>query len=588
MRSLNLTVGNYFNVSWNAFYTIPATSGDLGTHWSWVKGGHTIEFGAEVIKSKVIKNQDFQSDGNFTYSGALSGDNALDFLLSRPSSFTQREGYYYVPIRTLPAAYVADTWQVNRRLTLNLGLRWNPFVAMYDSSYHQAGVFSYDTYRAGTRSTLYPNLPPGLLVAGDPGIPNSIISSKYPLFTPRVGFAIDPFGTGKTSIRGGYGLYVDQMTANTLNPGYSPFTVNATFPFPASTENPYQGQFNPFPVPHPHPPSLTFPIPMNAQPFTWGMEPSFIQQWNFTIERQLRWSTLVRAAYEGQNADHLPGGIEGNAAVYNPALSAAANRQNVNARRPMGQYYQGLILSKNIGTSNFNALNISVEKRLSQGLTFLAGYRWSKCLDTVNENAATYTAYAYSSTNPRFDYGPCVYDVGQQFHFSSVWLLPSVKSMGFVGRHVLSGWEVNGLLTLRSGLPFTVTSGIDNSLSGIGLDHADIVGNPSLPGDRSKGDQLKQWFNTQAFVANALGTFGTSSRNLLRGPGFSNLDFSVVRWFPITKREAQKLQFRAEFFNVFNHANFNNPNSSVSSSSFGRITGAADPRIVQFSLKFVF
>jgi hypothetical protein len=160
--------------------------------------------------------------------------------------------------------------------------------------------------------------------------------------------------------------------------------------------------------------------------------------------------------------------------------------------------------------------------------------------------------------------------------------------MGFVGRHVLSGWEVNGLLTLRSGLPFTVTSGIDNSLSGIGLDHADIVGNPSLPGDRSKGDQLKQWFNTQAFVANALGTFGTSSRNLLRGPGFSNLDFSVVRWFPITKREAQKLQFRAEFFNVFNHANFNNPNSSVSSSSFGRITGAADPRIVQFSLKFVF
>ena len=587
--SLNLTIGNYFSAAWNGFYTIPATTGEIGTHWTYIKGSHSIDFGADVIKSKVIKNQDFLSDGSFTFSGALSGDNILDFLLSRPSSFTQREGYYYVPIRTLPSWYVADTWQATRRLTLTFGVRWNPFVAMYDSSYHQEGVFSYQLYDKGVRSTLYPNLPPGLVVAGDPGIPNSIIPSNYHLFVPRVGFALDPFGNGKTSIRAGYGFYVDQMAANTLNPGYNPFTVNQTFAFPVSIENPYQGQTNPFPVTHPHPSSLTFSLPMVAQPFTYGMKPSFIQQWNFTAERQLPWATLVRIAYEGENAYHLPGGIEGNAAIYNPALSATANRQNVNSRRPLGQYYQGLILGKNIGTSDFNALIISVEKRMTQGLTFLTGYRWSKCLGDVNENAATYTAYAYSSTNPAFDRGACVYNVAHQFHFSYVWRIPTPQFMGLIGSQVFGGWETNGLLNLRTGLPFTATSGVDNSLSGIGQDRADIIGDPSLPGGRSKADQLKQWFNVQAFAANALGTFGTSSRNMLTGPGFEGFDFSLVRAFSPRKGiESQKLQFRAELFNVFNHTNLNNPNSSATSSSFGRITSAGDPRIIQLGLKFVF
>jgi hypothetical protein len=163
--------------------------------------------------------------------------------------------------------------------------------------------------------------------------------------------------------------------------------------------------------------------------------------------------------------------------------------------------------------------------------------------------------------------------------------------MGAFGRYALSGWETNGLLTLRSGLPFTVSSGIDNSLSGIGLDRADITGSPSLPGGRSKAQQLQQWFNTQAFAQNALGTFGTSSRDLLHGPRFADIDFALVRAFTLGKgkqAESRALQFRGEFFNLFNRANFNNPTSSVTSSSFGRILGAGDPRIVQLGLKFVF
>lgn len=587
--SMRLAISGYFSANWNGFYTIPSTVGNFGTHCTYIVGGHTLEFGGEIEKSKVVKNQDFLSDGNYAFNALLSGDNSLDFLLGKPSTFTQQEPFYITPVRTLPALYLTDTWKVNRRLTLSLGLRWNPFVPVEETAYHQAGIFSYDLYSQGVRSKLYPNLPPGLLVQGDAGVPDKVIQPNYHLFNPRVGFALDPFGNGKTGIRGGFGMYQDQMTGNTINPNYNPFTITTTIPFPASTQNPYQGQVNPFPITRPNPSNLVFPLPMAANPFTYGMAPPTILQWNLTVERQLPWASLLRVAYEGQEAYHLFGSVEGNAAVYNPALSAADNRKVVNQRRPMGQYYQGLALGKNVGTSSFNALVVSVEKRMSHGVTVLAGYRWSKCLN--ESERAFFDANAYSSPNPKFDRGPCSYDVRQQLRISYAWQLPSFPSLGFVGRHVIGGWQSNGILNLRDGLPYTVTSGIDNSLSGIGSDRADITGNPSLPGDRSKGQMLQQWFNTQAFTTNALGTYGTSSRNMLVGPGVANVDFSMVKVFPIRKgplAETQALHFRAEFFNLFNRANFNNPSSSVIASTFGRVLSAADPRIVQFGLKFVY
>jgi hypothetical protein len=261
----------------------------------------------------------------------------------------------------------------------------------------------------------------------------------------------------------------------------------------------------------------------------------------------------------------------------------------VNQRRPLGKYYQGLALGRNVGTSSFNGLIVALEKRMTHGLTMLAGYRWSKCLN--ESERAFFDANAYASPNPRLDRGPCTYNVPQQFRLSYAWQIPTVQSLGVAGRQILGGWETNGILNLRDGLPFSVTAGIDNSLSGINLDRADIVGDPSLPGDRAKAQRLQRWFNTQAFVANALGTFGTSSRNMLIGPGVANFDFSVVRAFRIPKgpfKEAQALHFRAEFFNLWNRANFNNPNATVTSSTFGRVLSAGDPRIVQFGLKYVY
>jgi hypothetical protein len=322
------------------------------------------------------------------------------------------------------------------------------------------------------------------------------------------------------------------------------------------------------------------------------MKAPMIQQWNLTVEGQLPMASLVRVADEERESYHLFGAVEGNAAVYNPALSASQNRLTVNARRPMGQYYQGLALGQAVGTASFNALVVSFEKRMTHGLALIAGYRWSKCLN--ESESAFFNADAYTTPNPKADRGLCGYDVPHQLRFSYSWQLPNFTSLGNLAHHVLGGWATNGIVVVRSGLPFSVVSGIDNSLSGINQDRADLVGNLSSSGDRSKADQLNRWFNTAAFTQNALGTFGSAGRNILRGPGFANVDFSVTRSFKIPfgpNAESQALQFRAGFFNIFNilnHANFNNPVNSVSSSTFGRILSAQDPRIIQFALNFVF
>jgi hypothetical protein len=580
--SMWLSIPSYFSFVWLGEYSLPSTIGDFATNWTWIKGAHTVEFGAEVEKSKVIKDQDYLSDGDFTFGGSLSGNPLLDFMLGRPSNFVQGEPYYFVPQTTLPAAYLDDTWRVTRKLTLDLGVRWNPFVPVVDTAYHQGSVFSLADYTQGITSKVYSNLPPGLLVIGDKGVPSRGIASHYGLFNPRVGFAYDVFGNGKTAVRGGYGMYQNQMSAYMINPA-TPFSVTETIPFPASTENPYQGYVDPFPIPRPTPSSTVFPFPVTPSP-AGQILPATVQQWNLTTEQQLPASMMLRVAYEGENSYHMFAFTPYNYATYNPALSPIENLDTTAKRSPLYPDYTKWNMPSSIGTSNYNALVASVEKRMSHALTFLGGYRWSKCLDEASTNQT-----AYSRPDYKEDYGPCDYNATNIAHFSYDWGLPRPQGLGFVDKYLIGGWESNGLLTLQSGEPFSVSSGVDNSFSGIGEDRADIIGNPRLPGNRSLNQKLSEWFNPSAFVPNALGTFGTSRRNLLVGPGLANFDFSMIKSIPITKGllgESQHLNFRAEFFNIFNHPNFGNPNSSLNSSTVGRITSASSPRIIQLAVKY--
>ncbi|MFN0172732.1 MAG: carboxypeptidase regulatory-like domain-containing protein [Bryobacteraceae bacterium] len=568
-----------------------STQVNFGTHWSWIKASHTFEFGGELEDLRQVTFQDFLSDGYMTFNGSISGDNAVDFLLGKPDLFIQRSFLYRTPRRKLPGLYFIDTWKATRRLTWSLGLRWNPLAPMLDSRGEQA-LFSPPAFAAGQRTPQFTNLPPGLLLDGDPGLPDGgIFPAHYALFTPRVGLAFDLFGDGKTSVRAGYGMFIDQMSGISASSQFNPFTVSVQINYPKSYSAPYEGSgvINPFPIQGRPPASYPWQLPLTASPFFPGLKAPTIQQWNFTVEHQLPAAAMVRVAYEGSGSYHLFGGVEGNQPVYNPAVSALQNRLTTQARRPIAQYYQSLSLGKTIGTANYNALVAAVEKRMSRGLSGLAGYRWSKCL---NQGESPFlSGNSYTTDNPAYDKGRCSYDVAHQFILSYVYQMPAVQQWGFVGRHILGGWNSSGIVTLRTGLPFGVGSGVDNALIGGGGNRANFVGNPTLPGDRTKGEKLLRWFNPQAFVENPVGTLGTSDKSPLTGPGFQNVDFSLTKSFRIRKgplSENQRIDFRSEFFNVFNRANFNNPNGNLSSATVGRITTALSPRIIQFALKYVF
>jgi hypothetical protein len=240
-----------------------------------------------------------------------------------------------------------------------------------------------------------------------------------------------------------------------------------------------------------------------------------------------------------------------------------------------------------VGNSNYNSLQISANKRFHHGLTVLANYTWSKSID---EGSGDGSAPA-NPFNIRAERGVSDFDIPQRFVASFIWDLPRVTTHGALIRQIASGWEVNGIFTAQSGSPFSVTSGVDNSQSGVNADRANVVGSPSLSGSRSESQVLHQYFNTAAFTVNTLGTFGNSGRNILVGPGVVNLDFGAIKNFNITER--YKVQFRAESFNLANHPNFANPNGNVSSTTFGTITATAataagSPRVLQLALKLIF
>ena len=227
---------------------------------------------------------------------------------------------------------------------------------------------------------------------------------------------------------------------------------------------------------------------------------------------------------------------------------------------------------------------MNLEKRFGGGFSLLANYTWSKMIDDYGPGGYT------NPFNREFDYGLATSDVPHVFHFSGIWQVPKLISTGGLAGGFLSGWELTSIATWRGGFPFSVFSGADNSFSGVGADRADFIGTSfsqaKLDTGRSHGQLIQEYFNTAVFVPNAIGTFGNSGKNNLRGPGLFDIDLGLLKDTKIT--EHATLQFRAEFFNLFNNVNFMQPDGNVASSSFGQITSAGDPRILQFALKFLF
>ncbi|HEX4230415.1 MAG TPA: carboxypeptidase regulatory-like domain-containing protein [Bryobacteraceae bacterium] len=543
-----------------------------------VLGAHSINFGAAFERTRIDANDYSYTPGDNTFNGQVTGSALADFYLGYESQFFQDNGRTFYLREDRPSLYVQDDWKINRQFTLNLGLRWDPWLPPIDRNN------SLTAFVPGVESTIAPNAPRGLLYPGDPRVQSSVFKQNWKDFAPRAGFAWNIGGDQKTVIRAAYGIFYSfpegllyQRTDAT-----QPTDLYLSIPAPQSFTNPYLGYSGGDPFPRGHILPSGFSTYTFLEPVSGGMlDPAsnvgYTQNWNFTVEHQFASNTALSVAYVGNHAVDIMGSRQFNPAIFGPGATVA----NENSRR----LYPGLgavELASSYVYEEFESLQVNATKRFSQGLTLLSNFTWGKTIDDTSSategNSGPPNPFNFNSAR-----GPADFDQEFRFNLSLVYALPHVHVTGFKNV-LLNNWQVNTITSLYSGLPFTVVSGTDRSLSGIGNDYSDQIGNAASPSGVS---QVKEYFNTAAFTQAVIGTFGNVGRNSLRGPGFFDVDASIFKDFLLTER--YHLQFRAEAFNIENRPNFNNPNATVSSSvTFGSITAAGNPRVLQFALKLFF
>jgi hypothetical protein len=441
----------------------------------------------------------------------------------------------------------------------------------------------------GVQSQISPGLPKGIVIAGEAGVPEAAQETAIAKFAPRLGFAY-LLPNDKTSIRGGYGVFFDYPNAIINNRFASniPFVVRVDVQNPTSLQNPWTAsQPNPFPVDVPVPSGFVFPRPATAVTYDDNFTNGYLQQWNLTVEHQIARNWLARASYMGSHGVHLMSLNELNPALYIPGQSTL---QNINQRRIYAPDFASVQSLSADGDSHYNAAAITIERRFQNDYTLTASYTYGKSTD-YQSNIVAHGQPSY--TNPfdkQYDYALSDFDTTHRFVASFIWQLPLLNDWNDFARAVIGGWQLNSIIAVQSGTPFSVLAGVDNSLDGVGGDRPDLIGEPDLPSDRPKGETVAKYFNTAAFKQNAMGTFGTAGRNIIRGPGFASVDLSLLKNFrlPWFTSDGSNLQFRAEFYNLFNRTNLNNPNNNFISSQFGRINSAGDPRIIQLALRLSF
>jgi len=550
----------------------------ISDHATWVHGPNELRVGAQIIRTTNAIKNDFRTMGQFTFNGSITGNAMADFLLGNTYQFSQGGGEFK-QLSSLRQGYFAqDNMRVTPNLAISAGIRWDPLIPPHDD------LGRVECFNPGVQSQRFPNAPLGYLLAGDPTCPQGGFNSFFGTVAPRVGFAL---GLGeKTVVRGGFGLFWNPLSAIQYNNfvDSAPFSPQVTLSG-VSFQNPYAGRVNPFPAsfaPIAPPANVAFITPLGSfGVFGSNFQPSYMESYNLSVERALSSKMALRASYIGNDGRHLSVLEDLNYARYAPGATVAATQQ----RRPY-QNFASILNGESSGNSSYNGLQLTAERRVQGGLSFSASYTYAKAIDLQSTEAEPGQGTSIIPGNTGINHGPSDFDIKHRLVATYVWDLPTLRNRSAWMRETIGGWEVSGIWTFQSGLPFTVTSGVDQSRSGLGVDHADLIGAPKLETGRSRADLSAKYFNTAAFQTNALGTFGNSSRNLLYGPGTINADMALMKLFNLHARA--RFQLRAETFNTFNHTNLGNPTTVLTSSALGKITSAGSPRIMQFAAKILF
>lgn len=515
---------------------------------------------------------------------SATGDSFADFLLGLPQTAAWapvKENYS----RAWQYGFFAqDDFKVSSRLTINYGLRWD-YLGKYVEKYGRDANFDLNLQKVVVPPAGVPFfLPqfvnnPLIVESTSVGLGDGLIYPQWNDWGPRVGIAYQPFGSGRFVIRAAYGIFYGEPSAFLngqagLGPPY-----NLSYSFSRVSAIGAGGR----------PPSFSDPTATggassNLLASVTTLDPHqrdlSTQIWNFTLEDQLGGDYLLRASYIGNKGTNEQFNPYRNACIPGTIPCAARNAAQSPPLNPLFPTSAGGFAT--IGNSHYEAMELEIEHRLSRGVFFNANYTLGKTLahDANVEDPLR---------NLSLDFGPIANSIRHMFHFNSIIDLPFgpnqrlLKNTHGVVAGVVSGWKISGDLYVRSGTNFTVTAPTAQSGTGSSVERANCIGLPTLPGDRSKNEWLNEYFDTSAFAMPALGTIGTCGVGILSGPGLWSADTSLNRLFTLTER--LRLQFRADFFNVFNHPNFANPDSVITDSAFGRIAATTGfPRQMQFGL----
>jgi Carboxypeptidase regulatory-like domain len=596
---------------------------------SWTKGAHQLKMGGSWAIYKKVQDLFGNTQGSFTFNNNFTGNDFADFLLGTSSSYNelavQDHGYWN---NVSWAAYVQDNWRVNHRLTLNLGLRWDGVPHTYEAN-NRMGNFYPNLYNPADAAVFVPgsngnNISPtspglgtspnpilkgyqfylnGIGIPGTtPGVPKGLVDNHWATFGPRIGFAYDLTGNGKTVLRGGFGTMYERIQGNDMyNAGPNvPFSTNVNFNN-VELENPSTSLSTGTPLVAP----ITVAGITGLDKIQNKLPVSY--QYSFGVQHALSERTVFSVAYVGNQNRHQNDYRETN--LPDPSQFGALflnNNSDYNTRVPY-RGFNSIKMSEDVQNSHYNGLQMEVKSQIKRDLTLQAAYTLSKAYDpATSANGVGDLNNVSDPYNHAYDHGPSGLDRLNIAFVNFIYDMPFLRtSSNKLLRSTVGGWTVSGIVTLTSGEPLNINEGgITNCAQGannpasctgalIGTGNiSNIIPNsnnrPNVGGSVAYPHTVKSWFSGSAFSPTVAGTWGSTPFNDLRGPGRDNWNLALFKSFLFSEERGSKLEFRAEFFNAFNHTEFNNVSTTFSSGNFGAITSAHDPREIQLGLKLYF